>query len=189
MGSRSTTSKKRMTIAEREAAYQAARNRIFMHFEEKEKAKERDTSASSSTLSLASASGSGSQSGGAGCSSDIEDNASTAPTESEWSVPGTDRRRADDRMSTNDVPRSYPLNTPNGIQGRVQDHASSSFTFPSLYDPTNEEAKYSDQYSYYICFFFRSSVAYGLTTTSLYTTISTSVSSLSSPTCFLCGKR
>ena len=63
MGSRSTTSKKRMTIEERQAAYDEARNRIFMNFEEKEKTKERDTSASSSTLSLVSGSGSGSGSG------------------------------------------------------------------------------------------------------------------------------
>ncbi|KAL5512958.1 hypothetical protein ACEPAH_3356 [Sanghuangporus vaninii] len=139
LGSRSTTSKKRMTIQEREAAYEAARSRIFMNFEEKEKAKERDTSASSSTLSLASASGSGSQSGGAGCSSvsDMDDGASTAPTESEFSVPSTDRRRAGDSgFNSTDSTRSFPpFNTQGSGNGRTSGRASPAFTFPSLYEP------------------------------------------------------
>lgn len=63
MGSRSTTSKKHMTIAEREAAYQEARTRIFMDYEEKEKSKEKNGSASSSSLSVASVSGSTSNQG------------------------------------------------------------------------------------------------------------------------------
>lgn len=137
MGSRSTTSKKRMTIAEREAAYAQARSRIFMDFEEKEKAKERD-SASSSTLSLVSASGSGSHSGGAGGSSvsDIDDNASTAPTESEWSVSGTDRRRGGDSgMSSADSTRSFPSYTVQSSgNDRASGTASPAFTYPSLYD-------------------------------------------------------
>lgn len=144
MGSRSTTSKKHMTIAEREAAYEVARNRIFMHFEEKEKAKERDTSASSSTFSLVSASGSGSQSGGAGCSSDIEDNVSTAPTESEWSVPGTDRRRGGDTMNVPDIPRNYPIR-PSDADEHASGSASPSFTYPSLYDPSAPQPSIYDQ--------------------------------------------
>ncbi|KAI5123503.1 hypothetical protein M0805_006663 [Coniferiporia weirii] len=142
MCSRSTTSKKRMTIAEREAAYQEARSRIFMDFEEKEKAKERDTSASSSTFSLISASGSGSQSGGAGGSiSDIDDNASTAPTESEWSIPLTDvgRGGGDSGMSSASSTRSFHSVTPsfNGHVGeRPSGTASPAITYPSLYDPS-----------------------------------------------------
>ena len=62
MGSRSTTSKTRKTIAERQAEYQEARTRIFMNFEEKEK-KERSASASSSSPSLISPSEASSQVG------------------------------------------------------------------------------------------------------------------------------
>ncbi|KAH8116498.1 hypothetical protein DFH11DRAFT_1580991 [Phellopilus nigrolimitatus] len=154
MGSRSTTSRKHMTIAEREAAYQVARSRIFMDFEEKEKAKERDTSASSSTFSLMSASGSGSQSGGAGDSSvsDIDDNASTAPTESEWSIPVTDRRRGGDSgMNSEDSTRSYhpgssAFKGPGGGSGRASGTASPAFTYPSLYDPSAHAPTYDPAY-------------------------------------------
>ncbi len=60
LGGRSNPgNKKRMTIEEREAAYNEARSRIFMDFEEK--GKDKDMSASSSTLSL---NGSASTSGG-----------------------------------------------------------------------------------------------------------------------------
>ncbi|THH05400.1 hypothetical protein EW145_g4822 [Phellinidium pouzarii] len=147
MGSRSTTSRKRMTIAEREAAYQEARSRIFMNFEEKEKAKERDTSASSSTFSLISASGSGSQSGGAGGSSisDIDDNASTAPTESEWSAPVTDLGRGGDSgMSSGGSTRSYrSASSPfNGGSGRASGTASPAITYPSLYDSSAHAVAY-----------------------------------------------
>ncbi|EJD07294.1 uncharacterized protein FOMMEDRAFT_143762, partial [Fomitiporia mediterranea MF3/22] len=152
MGSRSTTSKKHMTIAEREAAYEKARTRIFKDFEEKEKAKERDTSASSSTFSLASASGSGSHSGGAGCSSvsDIDDNASTAPTESEWSVPVTDRRRGGELgMNSAESTRSFPSFNPQGSESRRDSGTTSpSFTYPSLYDPSGGQPQAQEQPGY-----------------------------------------
>lgn len=151
MGSRSTTSKKHKTIAEREAAYQAARSRIFMDFEEK--AKDRD-SASSSTFSLVSASGSGSQSGGAGGSAASDgDNASSAPTESEWSVPGTDRRRGGDSgMSSAGSTHSFrtnamQYNTNGGGSGRASGAASPAITYPSLYDQSNHPNGY-DQAAY-----------------------------------------
>src|ERR1700729_2885938 len=51
-------SKKQRTIEEREAAYNEARTRIFMEFQEKEKEQEKDMSASSSTQSLVSESAS-----------------------------------------------------------------------------------------------------------------------------------
>ncbi|KAF5308991.1 hypothetical protein D9758_019119 [Tetrapyrgos nigripes] len=86
MGGRSNATgrsgKKWMTIEEREAAYNAARNRISMDFEEKEKEKEKekDMSASSSSgLTSASASHAGSSVG------DTDDASSSLATESEWS--------------------------------------------------------------------------------------------------------
>ena len=50
-----TTSKTHLTLEQREAAYNEARNRIFMDFDEK-KDKDNDMSASSSTFSLVSGS-------------------------------------------------------------------------------------------------------------------------------------
>lgn len=147
MGSRSTTSKKHMTIAEREAAYQAARSRIFMGFEEKP-AKDRDN-AFSSTFSLISASGSGSQSGGAGGSAaSDDDNASSAPTESEWSVAGTDRRRGGDSgVSSAGSTRSFrastlPYNASGYGSGRASGTASPAITYPSLYDQSGHASGY-----------------------------------------------
>ncbi|KAF9565814.1 hypothetical protein CPC08DRAFT_759196 [Agrocybe pediades] len=92
LGGRSSNSasakKHRLTIEERAAAYNAARSRIFMDFEEK---KEKDLSASSSSLSLA---GSGSTSaGGRSNISDTDDAVSSPATESEWSVPSASHSR------------------------------------------------------------------------------------------------
>ncbi|KAF8887316.1 hypothetical protein BD779DRAFT_1527416 [Infundibulicybe gibba] len=93
---------KRMTIKEREAAYNVARSRIFMGFEEKEK--EKDMNASSSSLSLVS----GSTSGGGGGSSvdDLEDSISSPATESEWSGPSgpTARDKMDGRYNSTNAP-------------------------------------------------------------------------------------
>ncbi|KAH9479440.1 R3H domain-containing protein 2 [Psilocybe cubensis] len=107
-GSNATSSshhnnKKRMTIEEREAAYNEARSRIFMDFEEKEKNKDKDMSASSSSLSLT---GSASTSaGGRSSIGDTDDAASSPATESEWSAPSASHSR--DRK---DVRRGGPAN-------------------------------------------------------------------------------
>ena len=87
LGGRSSAaggSKKHMTIQEREAAYNEARSRIFMGFEEKEKAKEKDMSASSSSLSLNSASASSVNGDSLG---DLDGSVCSPTTESEWSGP------------------------------------------------------------------------------------------------------
>ncbi|KAF5364581.1 hypothetical protein D9758_005650 [Tetrapyrgos nigripes] len=93
MGGRSNATggsgKKWMTIEEREAAYNAARNRISMDFEEKEKEKEKekDMSASSSSgLTSASASHAGSSVG------NTDDALSSLATESEWSGPSFNKK-------------------------------------------------------------------------------------------------
>lgn len=146
MGSRSTTSKKRMTIEERQAAYDEARNRIFMNFEEKEKTKERDTSASSSTLSLVSGSGSGSQSGGVGCNSDNDDGISTIPTESESSIPNGLRRGDDSRLSSTDSLRSLRSNSSTFTgqgSGNGQGVTSPAVSYPSIYGATPPSQSYS----------------------------------------------
>ncbi|PPQ63803.1 hypothetical protein CVT24_009798, partial [Panaeolus cyanescens] len=97
-----STTKKHMTIEEREAAYKMARERIFMDFQEKpEKGKGKDgemgVSASSSSLSLnggggggGSTSASASSASAGGRSSflgDTDDAVSSPATESEWSGP------------------------------------------------------------------------------------------------------
>lgn len=142
VGSRSTTSKNPLSLAERQAAYEKARSRIFMDFEGK--SADRDTSASSSTLSLISASGSGSQNGGVaeGSVSDIDDVQSLAPTENEWSVSnGTDRRRLVEPRSSAGISRPYrsgatSYNGHTSGSGHASGSASPAFTYPSLYDPS-----------------------------------------------------
>lgn len=149
MGSRSTTSKKHKTIAEREAAYNEARNRIFMGFdEEKERAKERDKSASSSTLSLVSGSGSGSQSGGAGDCSDNDDCVSTVPTESEGSIPNGHRRGGDSGLSSADSIRSFRSNSSvynsyGANSGHTSGTTSPALPYPSVYNAASTPQSYN----------------------------------------------
>jgi hypothetical protein len=137
-----SSSKKRMTIEEREAAYNEARSRIFMGFEEKEK--EKDLNASSSTLSLVS--GSASTSGGTGGSSvdDFDDSVSSPATESEWSGPNTRDKRDGRRTGSGCISlgsssrplRSAPPFTTNGSgSSRGSRAPSPAFTFASLYEP------------------------------------------------------
>ena len=84
-------SKKRLTIEEREAAYNQARSRIFMGFDENASAtsntssggKDRDMSASSSSLSLASRTSGSASAGGSSVFGDFGDESST--NASEWS--------------------------------------------------------------------------------------------------------
>ncbi|TCD67971.1 hypothetical protein EIP91_011772 [Steccherinum ochraceum] len=135
------TSKRHLTIEEREAAYKEARSRIFMGFEEKEAEKEKDSSANSSTHSLVS--GSGSTSGGRSSAGDADDSASSAATESEWSGPATREKRDGWRAgSTTSSSRSTRLSdtsyTKNGSGSSRNSRATSpSFTYPTLYDPSN----------------------------------------------------
>ncbi|THV05556.1 hypothetical protein K435DRAFT_92450 [Dendrothele bispora CBS 962.96] len=133
MGGRSNATggsgKKRMTIEERTAAYEQARSRIFMGFEEKEK----DMSASSSSgLTSASASHAGSSVG------DTEDATSSLATESEWSPNSfnKDSRRSNTSSSSRSL-RSSSLPYPNGSgnSSRNSRAPSPSFTYPTLYEP------------------------------------------------------
>ena len=155
-GSLGGRSKKRMTIEEREAAYNEARSRIFMDFREKEK--EKEMSASSSTQSL---SGSASSSGLGRSSSidDLDDSASTPATESEWSGPVTRDRRdlrhmGSSNTSTGSSSRSLRSTAPafnaNGSSSSRNSRAPSpAFKYPSLYEPapTTAAAPYDSSQS------------------------------------------
>ncbi|KAH9940827.1 uncharacterized protein BXZ73DRAFT_42375, partial [Epithele typhae] len=139
------------TIEEREAEYNEARSRIFMGFEEK-KDKDKDMSANSSTFSLVSGS---STSGGRGSSSigDMDDSASSAPTESEWSGPVT-RDKRDSRRgpgSTTSSVRSLRSSAnsygANGSGSSRNSRATSpSFTYPTIYDPGPGQSYEQNQY-------------------------------------------
>ncbi|PPQ78390.1 hypothetical protein CVT25_011613 [Psilocybe cyanescens] len=139
----SSSNKKRMTIEEREAAYNEARSRIFMDFEEKEKSKEKDMSASSSSLSL---NGSASTSAGRSSIGDTDDAASSPATESEWSAPSASnsRDRKDGRRGgpTNGSASSNRslrnggsfYNSGSGGSSRNSRAPSPSFSYASLHD-------------------------------------------------------
>ncbi|KAL4257334.1 SUZ domain-containing protein [Pleurotus pulmonarius] len=152
LGGRSNTTgsssamNKRRTIEEREAAYNEARSRIFMDFEEKDK--DKDVSASSSTASLVS--GSGSASGGARSISEVDgDEMLDSPvTESERSVPvvkDKQRRpgskRGSGNNSTTSSSRSIRSSAPQ-FQGsgpsssRESRAPSPSMAYGAHYDPT-----------------------------------------------------
>ncbi|KAG6812775.1 hypothetical protein H0H92_000545 [Tricholoma furcatifolium] len=130
------SNKSRMTIEEREAAYNEARSRIFMDFEEKEKGK--DPNASSSSLSI---SGSTSAGGGSSASGDQDDLVSSPTTESEFSVP-TGRERKDSRhlgrhhsaSSSSRSLRSGPSYSGPG-SSRNSRAPSPSFTYANIYEP------------------------------------------------------
>ncbi|KDQ26668.1 hypothetical protein PLEOSDRAFT_1113166 [Pleurotus ostreatus PC15] len=137
---------KRRTIEEREAAYNEARSRIFMGFEEKEK--DKDISASSSTASLVS--GSGSASGGARSVSEVDgDEMLDSPvTESERSVPvvkdkqrRTSSKRGSGNNSTTSSSRSIRSSAPQFLgsgpsSSRESRAPSPSMAFGVHYDPT-----------------------------------------------------
>ncbi|KAF8448994.1 hypothetical protein L210DRAFT_3439692 [Boletus edulis BED1] len=140
LGGRSNTtgsSKKHKTIAEREAAYNEARSRIFMGFDEKERGKEKDLSASSSTLSLTS--GSVTSAGETGSMGDLDDSVSSPTTESEWSGPVV-RDKKDCRRSNGSSSRSLRSTGPsfNGSNSSRGSRAPSpsSFKYPTLYEPS-----------------------------------------------------
>ncbi|KDR80650.1 hypothetical protein GALMADRAFT_241006 [Galerina marginata CBS 339.88] len=167
----SSSNKKRMTIEEREVAYNEARSRIFMDFEEKEKGKDKDMSASSSTLSL---NGSASTSaGGRSSISDTDDAASSPATESEWSVPSGSNSR-DKKEVRRGGPGSVSASSNRSLRAGGSFHGnnsggssrnsrapSPSFSYASLhdaspsghvYDPNqqhhNPNMYYPNQYAY-----------------------------------------
>ncbi|TFY62135.1 hypothetical protein EVJ58_g4059 [Rhodofomes roseus] len=142
------SAKRHPTLEEREAAYNEARSRIFMGFEEKEKEKEKDMSANSSTFSLVS--GSASTSGGERGSSigDLDDSVSSAATESEWSGPVTrdkrDGRRGGSAGSSSRSLRSSNTSYQANGSGSSRDSraTSPSFTYASIYEPPPAEVPY-----------------------------------------------
>jgi hypothetical protein len=141
VGGRSNAGRKQMTMEEREAAYNQARERIFMDFAAKEREKEKDMSAASSTLSLLSGSASTSNAGSVG---DFDDLGSSPATESEWSGPATrerfdGRNRGSRNHSSNSSQRSLRSNgaafgSSNGSSSRNSRTASPSVHYASLYE-------------------------------------------------------
>jgi len=136
--------KKALTLEEREVAYNEARSRIFLDFENKAKEKENDMSASSSTFSLVS--GSASTSGGGSSSAgDIDDSISTAPTESEFSGPvardtKTERRNGSGANPAGSSRPMLPHKLPSSTRGSRA--PSPSFTYASIYEPVPNTASY-----------------------------------------------
>ncbi|KAI0306055.1 hypothetical protein B0F90DRAFT_1695669 [Multifurca ochricompacta] len=141
-----TRLKKALTLEEREAAYNEARSRIFMDFEEKAKEKENDMSASSSTFSLVS--GSASTSGGGSSSAgDIDDSISTAPTESEFSGPvardsKNERRNGSGANSAGSSRSMLPPKHTHTSSCRNSRAPSPSFTYASIYEPASTTVPY-----------------------------------------------
>ena len=137
-------SKKALTLEQREAAYNEARSRIFMDFEEKAKEKENDMSASSSTFSLVS--GSASTSGGGSSSAgDLDDSISTAPTESEFSGPVARDSKVERRngSGTNSAGSSRSMLPPKHPSSSRNSRAPSpSVTYASIYEPAPVAAPY-----------------------------------------------
>ncbi|KAF8817432.1 hypothetical protein BYT27DRAFT_6811343 [Phlegmacium glaucopus] len=124
------SSKKRMTIEEREAAYNKARSRIFNKFEEQ--GKDKDMSASSSSLS-------GSTSNG---TSTDEPTSSPATAESEWSATSGPRDKKDNRHGNSGngtAPHSRSIRSGASFNGsgssRNSRAPSPSFTYATLYEP------------------------------------------------------
>ncbi|KAI6041254.1 hypothetical protein EDC04DRAFT_2669994 [Pisolithus marmoratus] len=139
--------KKHMTIAEREAAYNEARSRIFMDFQDKEKVKEKDLSASSSSASLTSGSVTSSM-GETSSTGDLDDSISSPATESEWSGPAV-RDRKDGRRSNGSSARSMRSSAPtygsNSSRGS-RPPSPPSFRYPSLYEPSPAAAPYDQSH-------------------------------------------
>lgn len=138
------SSKKHKTIAEREAAYNEARSRIFMGFDEKERGKEKDLSASSSTVSLTS--GSVTSAGETSSTGDIDDLVSSPTTESEWSG-SVVRDKKDGRRSNGSSSKSLrstgpSFNGSSSSRGSRAPSPSSSFKYPTLYEPSPAAVPY-----------------------------------------------
>ncbi|KAF7308273.1 ATP-dependent DNA helicase PIF1 [Mycena chlorophos] len=126
LGGRSSASasKPRMTIEERTAAYNEARNRIFIDFDEK------DQSSASSSASLVS---------GSSTSASGDDPGSPA-TESEWSGPSTKKHpphRASSTSSSRSLRSSAPafMSSNSSSSSRNSRAPSPAFKYPTLYEP------------------------------------------------------
>ena len=134
-GTTGGSAKKHMTIEQREAAYNEARSRIFMGFEEKEKAKDKEINSSSSSLSIAS----GGKNGG-GSAGDVDSSSSSPATESEWSGPVLrgERRQNSGHASASSSTRSVrsPAYVSNGSGSSRNSRAASpsSLHYLSPYD-------------------------------------------------------
>jgi len=116
-----------MTIEEREAAYNEARSRIFMDFEERERAKEKDASTSSSSQSIVSGSTSA-------LGDDLDDSASSIAPESEWSAHSFTRDNKKDYRRNH---RSLRKANSNGAASSRNSRAPSpmSFNYGAVYEP------------------------------------------------------
>lgn len=124
------TSKRHLTIEEREAAYNEARSRIFMGFDGKEKEKD-NGSTNSSSLSI------NSTSVGRSSIGDVDDSVSSAATESEWSGPVTrdKSRRGGSAGSSRSLRGGAYKHASGSNSSRHSRAASPSFAYPTLYDP------------------------------------------------------
>ncbi|KAH7870421.1 uncharacterized protein C8R40DRAFT_647424 [Lentinula edodes] len=123
------SSKKRMTMEEREAAYNEARSRIF-----NEKGRDTDMSASSSSISVASSSAGGSSLG------DGEDSVNSLATESERSSPSSNRRGNSSIKSSGSRPlrsSAQPFTSSGSGSSRNSRAPSPAFTYASLYEPAS----------------------------------------------------
>ncbi|KAJ7698982.1 hypothetical protein B0H17DRAFT_1129527 [Mycena rosella] len=134
LGGRSSasTSKHRLTIEERTAAYNEARNRIFIDFEEKEH--KDTTSSASSSASLVS-----------GSSTSASDDPGSPATESEWSGPSAAKKQPPHRANSTSSSRSLRSSAPafmssNGSSSRNSRAPSPAFKYPSLYEPPPQGA-------------------------------------------------
>ncbi|KAF8906215.1 hypothetical protein CPB84DRAFT_1704951 [Gymnopilus junonius] len=132
-----SSTKKRMTIEEREAAYNEARSRIFMDFE-KEKGKDKDGSSTSPSLN-----GSASA-GGRSSVSDTDDAVSSPATESEWSAPSASHSRDKRRGGPMSASSNRSLrnggsyhHSSSGGSSRNSRAPSPSFNYASLHDPSS----------------------------------------------------
>ncbi|KAJ6620598.1 hypothetical protein B0H10DRAFT_2215867 [Mycena sp. CBHHK59/15] len=137
LGGRSSasTSKKGMTIEERTAAYNEARSRIFMDFDEKDQ-KDAASSTSSSTSLV-----SGSNTSASG------DDPGSPATESEWSGPSAAKKQPPNRSANSAASSSRSLrgSAPAFMSASVNGSSSASsrnsrapspaFKYPSLYEP------------------------------------------------------
>ena len=124
------SSKKRMTIEEREAAYNKARSRIFNKFEEL--GKDKDMSASSSSFS---------ESASNSTSTD-EPTSSPATAESDWSATSGPRDKKDNRRGNSGngaAPHSRSIRSGASFNGsgssRNSRAPSPSFTYATLFEP------------------------------------------------------
>ena len=136
-GSHVSNSKKRMTIEEREAAYNKARSRIFNKFEEQ--GKDKDMSASTSSFS-----GSASNS-----TSTDEQTSSPATAESDWSATSGPRDKKDNRRGISGngtTPHSRSVRSGASFNSsgssRNSRAPSPSFTYATLFEPPSSAPMY-----------------------------------------------